>query len=97
ADQAHVAVQHVQELRQLVQARPPEKAAGPRDAWVVVRLVAARTALLSKPGRGGGAVEVIAGAVPHRPQLPDGKWPAAPADPHLGENDRAVAGQPADQ
>src|SRR5262245_40469022 len=34
ADQAHLAAEHIPELRQLVERRPPEQAADPRDAAV---------------------------------------------------------------
>lgn len=41
ADHGQVAREHVDELRQLVQARPPQKAAHARDARVVVELLLA--------------------------------------------------------
>src|SRR5262249_22806314 len=57
ADQRHRAVEYVEELRQLVEAGAPQKAAEPRHAWVIARR------LLRPP------FDHL--AVPHGPELVD--------------------------
>lgn len=89
ADHGQVAREHVDELRQLVQARPAQEAAHARDARVVVEL------LLAPPG-----LQLLGRHVPlrvrvrvrhHAAQLPDVDALAAAADALLAEEGLARA------
>src|SRR5436853_5077252 len=80
--EAHVALQDVPELRQLVDARAPEEAAHARDARVVLeqeprRVLAQRAQLLHE----------VVGVLDHRPELVEPEAPAAAAHAHLREED----------
>ena len=89
ADERHLALEHVEELRQLVEARAPQEGADPRDARVVRDLehprvatgrevhVQVRELVLPRLGVGG-----------HRPELEDPEDLLRPAAPGLAEEDR---------
>src|SRR3954447_1803958 len=82
ADQAHVALQDVPELRQLVDARAPQQIPGARDARIVLeqqprRVLAERPQLLHEVVR----------VHDHRPELVQAEAASAAADAHLREED----------
>ena len=65
ADEAHLALQHVPELRQLVDARGAQEAAHARDARVVLDLEERAVDLVVR----GERLALRLGAVDHRPEL----------------------------
>ena len=73
-DDGHVAAENVQQLRKLVQVRPPQQPADTRRARVAG----------TGPDRTAAALRVGA----HRPELVDREQPPALADPGLPEHDR---------
>ena len=80
ADQAHLAAQHVDEVRQLVEREAPQQRADARDA---------RIALVDRqPGAH------LLGAAHHRAQLEQVEVAAALADPALAVDRRAAALEP---
>ncbi len=78
-DEAHVAEQHVEQLRQLVEAGGAQPAAGRRDARVALFEV---EAVAHRDGVGD-----------HGAELEDAKDPAMAADPFLTEEDGPAAGR----
>lgn len=76
AHQAHLAPQHVDELRQLIQAGPAEEAPDPGDPRIVPPLVRPRT-------------EFDPAAPDHGAELQHRKDPSPFADPRLAEQDRS--------
>lgn len=89
ADHGQVAREHVDELRQLVQARPAQEAAHARDARVVVELLLSLPGL-QLPGR-HVALGVRVRVRHHAAQLPDVDPLAAAADALLAEEGPARA------
>src|SRR3954447_1465962 len=89
AHQAHVALQDVPELRQLVDARAPEEAADARDARIVLeqqprRVLTERAQLLHEVVR----------VLDHRPELVEPELAARATHAHLREEDRAARVEP---
>ena len=83
ADQTHLALQHVPQLRQLIQARPTQESAGPGEARIFGDLEAGSAdfiarAQLGLTGRSVGD---------HRPELRDREAPACRTDALLAEQD----------
>src|SRR5579872_4586799 len=79
ANDGHIVRQHVEQLRELVEAVFPQKPSYPRDAPVTFysglqRIIGVRT-------------------VDHRPEFIDGEWRAGNAEPVRFEKDRSPAGQ----
>lgn len=89
ADHGQVAREHVDELRQLVQARPAQEAAHARDARVVIELLLAPPGL-QLPGR-HVPLRVRVRVRHHATQLPDVDPLAAAADALLAEEGPARA------
>ncbi len=87
ADEAHVAEQHVDELRQLVEARPAQQPADARHARVVVELEHRLAELVE----GHERRQQILGVRHHRPELEHPEGAAALPRPRLREDDRAAA------
>ena len=89
ADEAHVALQDVEQLRQLVEARPAQHVADPGDPGVTGELEQRAGALVV--GLHGG--EAGLGVDAHRAELEHPELAVAQADPLLAEEDR-TAGPP---
>src|SRR6266542_4450952 len=79
ADQAHIATQHVEQLRQLVEVPAPQPAAHARDARVVAQLEDRPVRLVQLPERGQAVLRVHR----HGAELVHGEHPAVPTHPLL--------------
>src|SRR5215208_573545 len=89
ADNAHVALQHVHELRQLIEAEPSEYAPDARDAWIPLELEH-RLGQLVKTDE---LLEHLVGAIAHRSEFVDPERNPAEAGSRLDEQERPPAVQ----
>src|SRR6476660_7704967 len=88
-DQAHLALQDVQELRELVQAVTPEPPSDARDPWILADLEQGARSLVPLLELG----EEQLGASHHGAELVDREGPALAADAHLLEEHGAAGGE----
>ena len=87
ADQAHLAAQDVEQLRQLVQAGAPEEAADRRDARIALHLEQRAARLVA----GAQLLQQTIGVLTHRAELPHPEAHAVFANPLLGDRRPAPA------
>src|SRR5438093_453193 len=80
-DYAPLALQHVEKLRQLIQARAPQVSADAGHARVELGLVTALRRAFVEPVLRRLDVKRLAAPVAHRPHLPDGERLPQLADP----------------
>src|SRR5260370_16576563 len=98
ADEAHFAANHIDELRQFIDAEAAEPVAGLSHALVVGELehalaagaVLGRRLALANPLADVVAMRRIVGGPSHLGQLAHAEWPAAHPDTRLAEQDRAA-------
>src|SRR5215203_2839218 len=87
ANDAHVPLQHVHELRKLVQAEPPQDPADAGDARITTEL----EHRLRKVVELDELLEHPVGAVSHRPELVHAEWEPPKSGPGLHEEERSAA------
>ena len=85
-DEAHLATQDVEDLRELIQRRAAQEPPDPGDAWVVGDLEQPVTGLVQR----SQLVLVRLGVGDHRPELEDPEVLPVSADSDLTEEDRAL-------
>ena len=92
ADEAHVAPQDIPQLRQLVDAQPPEPAADAGDPGIGDELEHAARPLRPALDEGldVGLVDEVVAVAPHRPQLVELELPAPGTQPDLREDGRSA-------
>ncbi|MNE34502.1 hypothetical protein D3C80_1282270 [compost metagenome] len=93
ADNAHVALQHVEQLRQFIQAGLAQELAQAGHARIAVQLVIAFPGF---PGVGIGFEQVHQGRVgvaDHRPELEAAEDPSIPADARMTKDRRAAVAE----
>src|SRR5947209_7316698 len=89
--EAHLASEHVEELGQLVEARPPQVLANPGDPRVGLRFVTLARPLLLEPVLRRLEVVRLTAVVIHRPNLPQLEGPAEMTDAPVAVQGGAAA------
>src|SRR5690606_4852373 len=90
SDEAHLALQHVPQLRQLVEARLAEEATDTRNARVVPELVVAIPLFLQLRTLFQELLEDLVGVFDHRGEFAALEASAAPPDPRMAVDHRTA-------
>jgi hypothetical protein len=95
SDERHVAVQHIQELRQLIEAQSAQDRADARNAWIVSQLVqrfaGGRAGRPSRELHDVATMRIRRGCRRHGPEFQDRERHAEVAEPALAEQHWAPA------